>query len=153
MKIFLALVVFLLALAGLSQLYFYEPEHDEYILALAGKSAIICGTVNVCDDSTKYDRCAVKALNENNPFAIWYWIQGIDSRIGYGFSLNDKGELNAIEYGNYNILPIKIRHFYRVFKCSKPELKLVLGKQRIDCVEAELIHYVNENPVLPAFCD
>ena len=143
----------LVALIGLSQLYFYELEPEDYVISMTGNNAIDCGTVDICDDSTNSDNCAIKALSENKPFGVWYWIQGIDSKIGYGITLNEKGVLNAIEYDNYGILPVKVKHFYQVHKCSKPDLKLVLGKQRIDCEEAEFIHYVNEHPTSPAFCE
>ena len=66
-------------------------EYIEFVRSRAGEGATGCGVVRLGQDRTAAVACATAALEQERPFFVIFQVQGIDSDIYYGLSLDNKG--------------------------------------------------------------
>lgn len=66
-------------------------EYVEFVRSRAGEGATACGIVRLGQDRTAAVACATAALEQGHPIFVIFQVQGIDSDIYYGLSLDNKG--------------------------------------------------------------
>lgn len=70
------------------------PSFDEYlelVKSRAGEGATDCGVAPLGQDRAPAVACSTAALTSRHPFFVIFQVQGIDSEIYYGLSINNEG--------------------------------------------------------------
>ena len=110
-------------------------EYIEFVRSRAVEGATGCGVVRLGQDRTAAVACATAALEQGHPFFAVFQVQGIDSDIYSGLSLDNKGDVRQAVWdgdvhGGSRFIS---RARTRVAVCKNPQV--VAGAQPIQCGE------------------
>lgn len=80
----------------------YMEDFEQQVINVAGTQATDCGKVEINGSSLAVNTCVSDSFVINTPFYSFYVVQGIDSSVAYGVSMNVDGIVEYWHYDSFN---------------------------------------------------